>query len=407
MLTRFTSSLRARRGIRRAPAPAATFGGHRFAVSAACFFLSAFVWTGALAAAEPSAPAEPVAGPAPRLTVDSDSYSSGEVARDSVVEHTFVLKNEGQKTLEISKIVTTSNVTLNERPTQILPGATFRLHARVELLNERPGGILKNIEIQTNDPVRPTLKLEMRIIAVEYVKATPAKARWISVQQEADGTISPVLSAIDGKPFRVLSVSSPPPGISMSYGKVAPAAPAAPAEGTATPAAKASAATTNSANPPTSASPADAAAAGDKWKIDLTLSKSAPVGAIVGNLLVQVDHPKQKVVPIPLSGFMRPVVHVTPYELKLADLTQHSVQTHELHWRNFATEEIRVTRVEHNLPGFGEATVTTTKEGRIYKVSVPMDLTKVPKGPLKGAIRIHTDSAKAPVFVLPVEGEIK
>ena len=325
------------------------------------------------AAAKPS-------GPAPRLTVDLASWSSGEVARDRTVEHSFVLANEGNAPLSIERIVTTANVELSTRKAEIAPGATLSLVAKVALLNDRAGGVLKQIEVHSNDPARPKVMLEMKIISIEYVKPEPDRARWISVQQEMDGTISPVLTAVDKTPFRIVSVSTPPPGIVLAYNPSDAAATAAPPQ------------------------PGTASAA---WRFAMTLKKDAPVGAIIGTLMVETDHPKQKLVPIPLSGFMRPVIAVTPYEVKLGQVAHASAKSFEFFVRNFATEPIAVTKVEHGLAGFGEAKVEVLDIGRRYKVIVPMDLAKGPAGPLKGSIRIHTDSKKVPFYSVPVEGTIE
>jgi hypothetical protein len=325
-----------------------------------------------------SAPARP--GPAPRLTVDNATWSSGEIARDSLVEHTFLLTNEGDAPLVISRIVSTGNVELSVREAEIAPGEKLALVAKTALLKERPGAILKQIELRTNDPAKERQMLEMRILSVEYVKPEPSRARWISVQEEMDGKISPVLTAVDRVPFRILKVSAPPPGITLEYGVVDAAEPAkAPAAGTASSA----------------------------WKFTLTLAKNAPVGAIVGELMIETDHPKQKFVPIPLSGFMRPVIAVTPFEVKLGEVAHASAKTHEFFVRNFATEPIAVTKVEHDLPGFGAATIETKELGRKYLVKVPMDLSQAPVGPLKGTIKIYTDSRKLPFYSLPVDGTVQ
>jgi hypothetical protein len=339
----------------------------------------------------PSKSAAKADAPAARLVVDAISWTSGEVARDAVVEHTFVLSNGGSAPLRISQIVSSNNVELSVREAEIAPGERLNLVAKVTLIKERPGAILKQIEVRSNDPDRPTQMLEVRIIAVEYVKPEPAKARWISVQQEMDGTISPVLVAVDKTPFRILSVTPAPPGVTVTYGPIAPP----PAPGAAPAVAPASAPTPS----PDAASPA--------WKFSLTLKKDAPVGAIVGTMLIEVDHPKQKLVPIPLSGFMRPVLAVTPYEVKLGEVAHVSAKLHELYVRNFATEPIHVTKVEHDLAGFGAATIEPVELGRRYKVKLPMDLSKAPVGPFKGTVRIFTDSRKVPVYTVPVDGTVQ
>lgn len=333
----------------------------------------------------------------PRLVVDPPSHMTGEVARDAVVERTFVLSNAGTAPLKIQNIATTMNVELSSRPTEIAPGEKVSITASVDLMREKVAAILKQIEIQSNDPERPTLVLDLKILAVEYVKPKPDRARWISVQQEMDGTISSVLLSQDGKPFRILGHSTPPPGIDVV---ITPAP--APTDGAATEASSGPAA----AAAAETGRPADPNAPSLAWKVAMTLRKNAPIGAITGSLILDVDHPLQKKVPIPLSGFMRPVIAVTPHELTLGELPAASTRVLEFFVRNFATEPIHVRKVEHALAGFGEATIEPIELGRRYKVKVPMDLSKAAPGPLRGSLRIYTDSRKVPFYSVPVDGVV-
>jgi hypothetical protein len=270
-----------------------------------------------------------------------------------------------------------------ERPQRIEPAGRFLLKVSVPLLRDPATGLRKQLEIQSNDPARPTLPLEMRIRSVEFVRPKPDKARWISVQQEMDGKISSVLVADDGAPFRILGISDPPAGIDVKYRHAAPQPGATNVPG------------------------GDPSAPNTAWQVDMVLAKDAPVGAIAGRLDIRTDHPKQKIVPIPLSGFMRPVLAVTPYEVKLGEVPAATTKLHDFFVRNFATDSIGVTKVEHDLPGFGAATIEAIQLGRRYSVKLPMDLKDVPKGPIHGTIRIYTDSPKIPFYSVPVDGVVK
>jgi hypothetical protein len=342
-----------------------------------------------LLALAPAAARVADAAAAPKLVVEPATLNVGEVARDSVVEKTITLTNAGTAPLKIANIKSTGNTELSSRPTELAPGAKATITIRVPLLIERAGGILKQLEISSNDPARPVVYVDMKIESTEYVQPRPDKARWISVQQETDGTIRSVLSAPDGKPFRVLGHSTPPEGIDVVVQPIVPAEALA-ADGTV----KAGTLALDPKGPHAT------------WNVSMTLRKNAPIGAIVGQLEVQVDHDKQKVIPIPLSGFMRPVIAVTPHELVLDTVPAASARTHEFFVRNFATEGINITKVDSTVPAFGEGTIEIEEVGRRYKVKVPMDLSKTAPGAFKGIIRFHTDSPKIPFYSLPVSGTV-
>ncbi len=312
------------------------------------------------------------AGLKPQLTVEERVHETGEIARDRVVEHSFRIRNSGGAPLTIHQVMLPSNLELVSRPTTLAPGEAGEVKVRVPLLNDRPLALLKQIELRTNDPETPSLVLELRILSTEYVIPKPDRARWISVQYEKPGTISPVLVALDGQNFDVLRTSSPPPGITVAFAAV-------------------------QENPQSVR----------KWKVDLTLAGDAPIGAIVGSLLVHVNHPKQSIVPIPLSGFMRPVMAVTPTALSLGELKLAQKTSHAFKLQNFATEPIHVIKVEHDLKGFPPATFVARTLGREYKIQLDFDPATMPKGSFRGALQIHTDSAKMPLITVPLDGTIR
>lgn len=321
----------------------------------------------------PAAATAPTTEPAkPKLTVENRVYEAGEVARDKVVEHTFKLHNAGDAALEIRQIIVAANLEIVARPTTVAPGATGDLTVRVALLNDKPVALLKQLEVESNDPETPKMALEVRILSTEYVAAKPGYARWISVLHEKAGTISQKIAALDGQDFEVLGTSAPPPGVSADFA----ALPQEPGKAR-------------------------------QWKLDLTLAQDAPVGPIVGTLLVSVNHPKQSIVPIPLSGFMRPIAVVTPNALNVGELTLTAKQSQAFSVKSYSTAPVRVTKVEHDLKGFPPVSLEERVAGREYRLKLDFDPATLPKGPFKGTLRIHTDSAKVPLLTVPLEGTIR
>ena len=48
-------------------------------------------------------------------------------------------------------------------------------------------------------------------------------------------------------------------------------------------------------------------AKGKQWRVEMTLANDAQVGALSERVPVHTTHPKQKLVQIPVSGFVRPI----------------------------------------------------------------------------------------------------
>ena len=308
----------------------------------------------------------------PKLTIEERVHETGEVARDKVVEHTFKLGNSGDAPLVIESLIAGPNLEVVSRPATIAPGGTGEIRVKVPLLLDRPLALLKQLELHTNDPETPVATLELRIQSTEYVVSKPGYARWIAVQQEKAGTITEYLVARDGQDFEVLRSSELPLGITSAITSTRKE-PSAPRE----------------------------------WKVDLTLGANAPVGPIVGTLMLYVTHPKQSIVPIPLSGFMRPVVAVTPPALNVGVLPLTKKESQAFIVKAFSTEPVHVTKVEHDIPGLAPAYIQTMTLGRQYKVKLDFDPATTPKGPLHGTLTIFTDSAKEPKISIPISATIE
>ncbi|MEO7793489.1 MAG: DUF1573 domain-containing protein [Thermoanaerobaculia bacterium] len=324
-----------------------------------------------LTASEPTAP-QAVSTPTPKLVVAERVHETGEVARDRVIEHAFKLTNAGNAPLTIQHLILPPNLEVLRKPTVLAPGESGEIAVRVQLLNDRAVALLKQIELQTDDPAMPSVVLELKILSTEYVASKPGYARWISVQHEGPGTISQLIAAVDKTEIEVLRISPLPEGIVSKLSTV---------------------------KEPTGGP--------QLWKLDLTLGEEAPVGAIIGTLLVYVNHPKQSIVPIPLSGFMRPVAAVTPNLLSFGEVEFPVKKSQAFTVKSYSTAPIHVTKVEHDLAGFPQPSVETRVLGREYRIKIDFDPATMPKGPVRGKMTIHTDNKWMPLLTVPIEGTIK
>lgn len=299
----------------------------------------------------------------PRLEVESIEVSFGELPPTEIVDVRFTLRNAGAEPLTVQPTMGPP-LRLLSVPDSISPGERGELVVQVDLRRQQ-GPVAFPVELATNDPEQPELTLRVSGEVVTYVEAHPGYARWSMTQGEVDGTIVQTLRATDGEPFEVVAVDLPGPGL------------------------------------------LEETAAGEdgSWVVDLTLGRYAPVGAITGEVVIHTTHPRQKKVLVPVSGFVRPMLAVTPYEIRgETELTEDAVET--LQVRIFATEPFSIAAVEHDLPGVPEAEIVEIEAGRTYRVllRLPADL---PKGRLVGTVRIIPASDRAAPLVVPVDATIR
>ena len=350
---------------------------HGFAaLAAAAAFAQAPTAPAAPATAGPavSTPAPVVpAGPTPRLVAAEPIFDAGTVSKGEKVSVDFVIENQGQADLEITDVRPSCGCTVASFDKKIAPGAKGKVHADLETIDFQ-GPIAKTITVLSNDPANPRLTLTIKAKIEPHVAVTPGYARYIYVQTLEPGTLSQTLWAIDYPDFQVLEVKSPYPFITTTF-REAKGDEAKP-EGT-----------------------------GRQWRIDMTIQPDAAVGPLREFLVVKTNHPKQPEVRIPISGFVRPLMHLTP---QVADFGKWEKPTEpreiELSLVNFGEDAITISGVESDVPGL-TATTEATEAGRRFKVKVKLEPT-AKKGELKTTLRIKTSAAKMPVLELPVKATI-
>jgi hypothetical protein len=217
----------------------------------------------------------------PKATVAEPVKDVGTVPKGEKIVHDFMIKNEGDADLQITNVQPGCGCTVAEFDKVIKPGATGKVHAVVDSSTFN-GPISKGISVFTNDPDHPQLELTVHAKIEPYIAVKPGYARYITVQAEPqEGNIVQTIWAPDGAPFDVTGVDSPFPFLTVAFHEAKPEERLPEAKG-------------------------------KQWKVEMKLLSNAKVGPLADYVTVHTNHPKQKVVQIPVSGFVRPVIAVTP-----------------------------------------------------------------------------------------------
>lgn len=120
-------------------------------------------------------PAAADALPAPKLVCDEPTYRFGDMDSSRDVEHSFILRNEGNATLEIQRArpscgCTVASISRNSVP----PGEQAEIKTRLSLRN-RQGPQHKIITVESNDPQTPQLVLALEGNAVTEMVVRPTQ----------------------------------------------------------------------------------------------------------------------------------------------------------------------------------------------------------------------------------------
>jgi hypothetical protein len=298
----------------------------------------------------------------------------GVVPKGEKVVHDFMIRNDGDAPLQITDVRPACGCTVVDYDKTIAPGQTGKVHAEVDTATFN-GAVAKNVAVFTNDTEHAMIELTVRAKVEPYISVKPGYARYIVVQsEEQTGTIVQTLWAPDGTSFDVVKVDSPFPFLKTSFREAQPEERIPDIQG-------------------------------KQWRVEMTLSNSeAPVGALADHVRVTTTHPKQKLVAIPVSGFVRPVLAVTPPTADFGTVELREPLNRTLNIRNFATEPIKITGVEGNLPGL-KANIEPLQEGREYSLRVVLS-PGMAKGPFDGKLMIRTDSPKTPVIEVQMHGTV-
>lgn len=297
----------------------------------------------------------------------------GTVAKGEKIVHDFMIRNDGDAPLQITQVQPACGCTVAEFDKTIAPGQTGKIHAVLDTTTFN-GPISKGVTAFTNDPDTPTIELTVRAKVEPYVSAKPGYARYLFVKGEpVKALIGQTIWSPDGTAFNVVKVESPKPFLKTSFRE---------AKG----------------------EERQADVEGKQWRVDIELAEDSPVGALAETVVIHTDHPKQKMIHIPVSGFVRPTVAVTPPVADFGSIELKEAMSKALNIRNFATEPIKVTSVEEQINGI-DAKLEPLSDGREYQVRLTLK-PELGKGPFNGTLTIHTDSPKTPVIQVPVKGVV-
>ncbi len=303
----------------------------------------------------------------PETVIDVGAVNKGERA-----SYEFTVKNEGDQVLEITQVKPSCGCTVAEYDKTVKPGGTGKITAVVDTTNFK-GPIAKAVKVFTNDPINPQINLVIKANIKTHVEIEPGYARFVAVYGEPNAkSIQRVWSK--GKPdLKILGAKSPYSHVKVSY-----------AEAT--------------------ADEREGGGSGNEWRITVELDADAPVGPMADYIDVTTDHPERQTIRIPVSGFVRPVLSVTP---RAADFGRREVtepQTASLEIRNMSKSAVSLDHVSTDIKGL-QAEIEPLEEGRLYKVLLTLK-PGMKKGRFKGLVTINTTSSKQPVLEVNVKGVV-
>jgi hypothetical protein len=326
-------------------------------------------------AATPAAQPAPKLATAPKLVAVEAVKDVGKVAKSDKVEVVFALRNDGSAPLSITDVRPTCGCTVARFDATIAPGKTGEVHAAVDTA-DFSGPIAKTLTVLSNDPATPRLTLTIKADVEPQVELRPGFARFNFVQSQEPITIQQTIWAGNFADFKVLDVKSPYRFVTATFHK-------------------ATAAELRN----------DAGGNTNQWVLETTIQPDAEVGALRDFLEVKTNHPKQKELRIPITGFVRPILTVTPYVADFGAVElKDTAKDLSIIVTNFGAAPVEITRVTTGVPGV-EATVKPIEAGKRFEITIALK-PGMAKGAINSTLKIETTSPQKPSLDVPLKGTV-
>jgi hypothetical protein len=309
----------------------------------------------------------------PRLVIVEDKKDVGQVAKGEPIKHVFVLKNTGSADLHITDVKPSCGCTVPEFDKVIKPGAEGKVTLTVDTKNFS-GPISKTALLITDDPSTPQKTLYLSAVVKPFVEALPYG--FFRIQGlSGEATTSDLILVSDEADFKPTKAEAPNSFLRVALVPV-------PEKDL-----------VKDRNP-------------NQWKISVTTAPDAPEGLLGGNVKVTTGVKKQPEIELPISGFIKPTVSVTPLSINFGnfdpkgDPQKRNVM---LVNNNAAVENFSVTKVETNVPGIS-AEVVPVDKSRV-QVVLTVDQ-KIKKGVFEGDLVIRTNDKTRNEVKVPIKGVI-
>ena len=208
------------------------------------------------------------------------------VSRGSLVREVFVVRNDGKSALELSSLDFPCQCGTIRLPPSIAAGGTGEIGVEIDTV-DMAGPVKIDFSVASNEPDAPRRAFRLTGIVKPVVFAKPGYARFQYVQGEPDGKIKQRLWADDFPGLEIVAVRTPQhPFLANSFRELA-------------------------------VEEKPAGAKGRQWEVVVGVGAGAEVGPLIGRIEIETNHPIDRLVRLPLSGFVRPVLAVTPPVAKL------------------------------------------------------------------------------------------
>lgn len=159
------------------------------------------------------------ASAAPIIQAQQPSHNFGTLIQGKKLDHTFIIRNNGDTPLKISHIRPACGCTaVNASSPVVNPGKTSEIKVSFNSANFF-GTVSKTIAVESNDPSNPVYTLTLTGTITEEISIKPKQLNLGQVKPDVASSSVITVENRSGKPLKLTSVKSPMPQLSIKPDK--------------------------------------------------------------------------------------------------------------------------------------------------------------------------------------------
>ena len=313
------------------------------------------------------------AGDGTGVVFPEPAFDFGRVVRGHLVEHEFVVRNEGTAPVRLQRANLTPPLLATRMPGVIAPGATARIVTRLDTAPLQ-GAFQGEIIVYLDDPAQPQVALSFDGEVVGTIEVAPMPALFV-VGQRGQGAASSVeLINHEAEPLQILDVRHSPEALSTSI---------------------------------------DALVPGQRYRLNVVLRPDGPAGRRSDPIVVATSSPTTPSIRIVAHTYLRNRVYVFPDSVDLGSIDlARATSEPGLLGRLAQTLMVYQTdgtdfraRLDTDVRGLALQAERGPRGDR-YQITVQWTAEDLRAGEVSGSICIRTNDSEFPELRVPVHGRI-
>jgi len=303
---------------------------------------------------------------APKAIFPKAQFEFGQVMSGAVVEHDFVVSNEGSAPLVIQKVAMTTPLLVTRETHEVAPGTEGTIHLKLDTAN-LAGKFQGAIVVFLNDPALPQAPLAFEGTIVPAVELSPRPAFYVAGLRGRGGQAAIEIVNHESEPLQIERIENPTERFTTQLETLEP---------------------------------------GQHYRLTLNLKPDGPGGRSTDNILIATSSKREPTLKVAANTYLfervRTFLDVVDFGTVRANDPGRTPQTLMIYQADGSDFQVKVST---DAPALLLKSERGPKGDR-YQVTVSLIGNALKAGPINGSITIETSDTQFPKLTVPVSGWI-